>query len=737
MRSQRSSFLVAAAAVAPLTLAAFLLPAAASAQAEADEALEEITVTARRREESLQDVPVAITAISGDELVNIGASDLTEIQAYSPNLVIYPGRNQSTTLTAFVRGIGQADPLWGVDPGVGLYLDDVYVARPQGALLDVFDVERVEVLRGPQGTLYGKNTIGGAIKYVSRPLTDEATGGLSWTVGEYQTSEVRGSIGGALIDGVLRARVAGAVIANDGYGTNVFTGEEVNNKETTAYRVALEWLPTEDLSVKLTYDKTDDTSKPKGYKRLEANPFCGLFLISCDPLDNPFDVEAGLEPTNGTESNGGSLTATWNVNDTWTAKLISAYRESDSKNNIDFDTTPAQITDVFATYYDEQYTHELQFLYDGGERLAGVAGIYYLDGTAGGLVQNIFFGSIFGTTNGVTETDSIAAYTDWSYALTDRLRLNAGVRFIAEEKRGIALNQGFSDATFETVTATTADYDQTEDFDSTAPKIGLDYSLTEDVMVYGHVSQGFKSGGFNVRAQSTAFPESAAPFDDEELTNYEFGMKGSFLDSQLTLNTALFWGDYKDIQVSTFTDFDSDNDGINDSFFGAFLNAGEATLSGVEIEWSYTPLDIEWLRLSGNLNYLDTDADIVDLNDNGLPDVQVITNAPQKTAALFADIIAPMGDGTLTARFGFSYRDATLMTNEGEGTVPLEQGAYQLWNASVAYTTSDEHWTFALHAKNMRDKEYLTNGYNIPVLGIKTGSLGTPRTVLASVGYSF
>ncbi|MEM9690633.1 MAG: TonB-dependent receptor [Pseudomonadota bacterium] len=734
MRSPRRTFF-AVAALAPLTLSTVLMPGDALAQDQAELALEEITVTARRREESLQDVPVAITAISGEQLTNIGATDLTEIQAFSPNLVIYPGRNQSTTITAFVRGIGQADPLWGVDPGVGIYLDDVYMARPQGALLDVFDVERVEVLRGPQGTLYGKNTIGGAIKYVSKPLTDEINGAVSYTFGEYETSELRASVGGALIDGVLRARAAAAIIENDGFGENLFTGDPVANKDTTAYRLAVEWLATDNLSVKLTYDKTDDSAAPKGYKRLEANPNCAVFLITCDPLGNPFNVEAGLEPTNGTESNGGSLTATWDISDAWTAKLISAYRESDSNNNIDFDTTPAPITDVFAIYYDEQYTHEVQVLYDAGDRLAGVAGIYYLDGEAGGLVRNIFFGAIFGTTNGITETESISAYTDWSYSLTDKLRLNAGVRVIAEEKRGIALNQGFSDATFTTVTATTADYDQTEDFDSVAPKFGLDYRLNDDVLLYGHVSQGFKSGGFNVRAQSTAFPDSALPFDDEELTNFEFGMKGAFLDGQATLNTALFWGDYTDIQVSTFTDFDSDGDGTDDAFFGSFLNAGEATISGIEVEWSLAPTNLDWLRLSGNLNYLDTDADEVDLNDNGLADVQVITNAPQKTAAVFADMFAPIGNGVLTARLGFSYRDATLMTNEGEGTIPLEQGAYQLWNASLAYTV--DQWDFAVHAKNIGDKEYLTNGYNIPVLGIKTGSLGNPRMVIASVGYSF
>src|SRR5687767_6440725 len=145
------------------------------------EASEEVTVTARRREENVQEVPVAVTVKTAEALEDAGTADISELQGEVPNLSIYAGRNQSTTLTAFLRGVGQADPLWGVDPGVGLYMDDVYIARPQGALLDVYDVQRIEVLRGPQGTLYGKNTIGGAIKYVSRDLADQLTGGISLT----------------------------------------------------------------------------------------------------------------------------------------------------------------------------------------------------------------------------------------------------------------------------------------------------------------------------------------------------------------------------------------------------------------------------------------------------------------------------------------------------------------------------------------------------------------------------
>jgi iron complex outermembrane receptor protein len=151
-------------------------------------------------------VPIAVSVVQGEQLEDVAASDISVLQGYVPNLSIYQGRNQSTTLTAFMRGIGQSDPLWGVDPGVGLYINDVYIARAQGALLDVYDVERVEVLRGPQGTLYGKNTIGGAIKYVTREMSDEAQAKVTFNTGSFNTAEFRASASGALIPGKLRAR---------------------------------------------------------------------------------------------------------------------------------------------------------------------------------------------------------------------------------------------------------------------------------------------------------------------------------------------------------------------------------------------------------------------------------------------------------------------------------------------------------------------------------------------------
>lgn len=716
--------------------------------ASRDEAIsDEIVVTARKREENIQEVPVAVTLITAETLEDSGVADLSEIQAQVPNLSIYPGRNQSTTLTAFLRGIGQADPLWGVDPGVGLYLDDVYMARPQGALLDVFDIGGIEVLRGPQGTLYGKNTIGGAIKYVSRRLGDETTGSISLTGGDYSTADFKASVSGALIPGKLRAKVAAASLSHDGYGTNLFTGREVSDKDTTAFRLALDWIASDTVTVKFRLDRTEDDAEPKGLTRLEANPFCLLFLgQTCNPLPNPFDTQSGLEPLNSTTSEGYSMTIDWAINDAWTFKSITAYRESDTENNIDFDTTPARIADVIATYYDEQTSQEFQLVYDGGGALNGVFGFYYFDGTAGGLVQNIFFNSIFGTTDGLTDTESFALFGDGTYALSDRLNLNFGLRVTEEEKRGVAFNAGYTDDTFSTVAVVTANYDKSETFSSVAPKLGLDYTFDDDLMGYITLSRGFKSGGFNVRAQATALPQSAEPFEDEVLTVAEVGIKSLLANRSLVLNTAVFYGEYEDIQVSTFTSFDSNGDGSDDAFFGNFVNAGNATMKGVEVEFDWTSPTAHWFGLSGNISYLDASPDdFLDENNDTFVDTQVISNAPEVTGSLNLNFDFPAWGGLITSSVGWAYRDDSVLTNEGgpdprnpsQPLLPLIQPSFDLLNAWISWLSGDGAWQLTVNGKNLTDEEYLTNGYNIPVLGTVQGSVGNPRTVTATLAYKF
>ena len=722
---------------------------AASPEDQTPRIEEEIVVTARKREENLQEVPVAISVMTAERLEDTAASDISEIQTSVPNLSIYAGRNQSTTLTAFMRGIGQADPLWGVDPGVGLYLDDVYVARPQGALLDVFDVSRIEVLRGPQGTLYGKNTIGGAIKYVSRELADELNGTVALTGGEHGTQEARLAVGGALVPGKLRARVAVASLQHDGYGKNLLTGRDVSDKDTFAVRGAIDWLASDAVKVQLSYDRTDDKSEPKGNTRLAANPFCPLFLgAACPPEEKIFDTRSGLAPLNGTDSEGYALNIRWTIDSAWTFRSITAYRESDTENNIDFDTTPARIADVATVYFDDQTSQELQLVYEGGGKLQGVLGAYYFDGSAGGKVKNIFLNGLagFGVTDGFTDTESYALFGDGSYAISEGLTLNFGLRATQEKKSASVFIGGYSDDTFTRLISVSTDFDKSKTFDSVAPRLGLDYRFNDAVMGYASISRGFKSGGFNVRAQANRFPESAEPFDDEVLDVLEVGVKSVLADRTLVLNAAAFYGKYKDIQVSTFTAYDSDGDGTDDAFFGNFLNAGDATLTGLEVEFDWASASLDWLGFSGNLSWLDAEPDdFLDANRDGFVDTQVITNAPEWTGALRLNLDFPAFGGLLTASVGAAYRDESTLTNEGGQypgrpgvpLLPIVQDSFTLMDANLAWLSPDTHWRFGIVGKNLTDEEYLTNGYNIPALGILTGSYGAPRTVTATVEYRF
>jgi iron complex outermembrane receptor protein len=706
-------------------------------------ASEEIVVTARKREENVQEVPVAVTVVTSDKLEEAAAADISELQTQVPNLAVYQGRNQSTTLTAFLRGIGQADPLWGVDPGVGLYMDDIYMARPQGALLDVFDVERIEVLRGPQGTLYGKNTIGGAIKYVSKPLTDETRGVVSVSAGQYSTLDLRTSLAGALVPGKLRGKIAFASLNREGYGTNLLTGRDVSDRKTMAGRASLDWLVNDNWKVAFAADYTKDDAQPKGYQRLAPNALCPVFGITCPPNDSRWDTQSGLAPLNGTESMGASIVVSSALNSAWDFKSITAYRESDSENNIDFDTTPARIVDVAATYYDDQLTQELQFVYDAGGKLSGVLGAYYFDGEAGGLVKNIFVNAQFGTTNGRTLTDSVAVFGDGSYAITPKWTVNGGLRVTREKKNGIAFNAGYANDQFTTPVVVLANYDKEATFDSIAPKLGVDYQVNENVLTYVTVSRGFKSGGFNVRAQSNAFPQSAEPFDDEVLTVGELGVKSVLNEGLLVLNSAIFHGKYDDIQVSTFTAFDANGDGIEESFFGNFLNAGNATMNGVEVEFNNSFRGLDWLNLDGYVSWLDLEPDeFLDANRDGFVDTQVITNAPEWTGGLGLNFDFPVARGLLTASVRGAYRSEATLTNEGgsfagQPVQPIRQDAYTIFEAWVSWLSPDARWRFGLNAKNLGDEAYLTNGYNIPALGILTGSYGAPRTVLATVEYRF
>ncbi|MBB1060718.1 TonB-dependent receptor [Marilutibacter spongiae] len=692
--------------------------------------LDAVTVTARKREETLQEVPVAVTAFTADALDKLDVEDLSDLDAQVPNLTIYAARGSSSTVTAYIRGIGQSDPLWGVDPGVGIYLDDVYIARPQGALLDVFDVDRIEVLRGPQGTLYGKNTIGGAIKYISRGLPASTDGFASVTAGTNGQLDVKAALGGSFGgNDALRGRISVASLNRDGYGENRITKQDVSDKEILTLRAELGAYVSDDFNIRFAYDWMDDQSGVRGAQMLAPNPFAPGYA----PLDDRYDVRNGMPNVNDTDMQGLSATANWRVNDDWSAKYVIAKRESDTETNIDFDTLPNTIADVKAFYSDEQVSNELQVNYDAGGRARGVMGLYWFDGEAGGQVLNNFFGLLFGDTQGTVYTESFALYADWTFDLTDRLQLDVGARYTDEDKRADVLNRGYSDATYTTPISVAADFDKTINFKNTSPKVSLDYQVTPDIMVYGSASRGFKSGGYNIRAQATSVPRSAEPFDDEVVDSYEVGSKMAFLDQTLFLNLAAFHNRYKDIQLSVFTAFDADGDGVEDSFFGDFTNAGEGTVNGVEVEYQWLPSQ-HW-AISGNLAWLDAEYDEFITNGVNVADSQEFTNAPEFSGAINVEYRLPLANGgDVSTRVGYSYQSEVYPTTDLSEAI--RQDGYGLLNAGVIWH-ANETWSLSLQGKNLLDEEYRTTGYNIPVLGVLTGFYGPPREVSLTARYDF
>lgn len=684
--------------------------------------LEAVKVTARRREESLRDVPVAVTALSATALEALNVKNLGDLQGQVPNLTVYAARGSNSTITTFIRGVGQADPLWGVDPGVGIYLDDVYMARPQGALLEVFDVQRIEVLRGPQGTLYGKNTIGGAIKYVSRPLGTATEGSLSFSTGNYGQANFKGSVGGSTADGQIRARFAVASLNREGYGKNLTDGSDVSNQDTTAARATVGYFAKDmPLSVVFSADRALDDSNMRGFKRLNANP----------PVESNYDIATGMANKNSTDTRGHSLTATLNLSNEWTAKFVHANRRGLTNTGIDFDGLPAKTADVLARYADKQISNELQFSYDSGSGHAGVLGLYQFDGEAGGTVLNNFFNLLFGSTNGTVYTKGKAAYADWSWRLSPSFSLSTGLRYTKESKHARVLNQGFKDATFSQVTGVTADFDKTREVSNTAPKLSLDYKLSGTTNLYASASRGFKSGGYNVRAQAVAVPRSAEPFEDETLDSLELGAKTVLDGGRLEINSAVFHNKYKNVQLSIFTSYIAANG--TPSFFGDFTNAGKATVQGAEVEFAWRP-DSAW-SLSGNVAYVNAKYDeYIDRGVNVAADKK-FSNTPKFQGALNIEYRTgvPLG-GVLKTRLGLNYRTKVYPTTDLSEVIA--QNAYGLISAGLIWEKT-ERLSFSLQGSNLANKAYRTDGYNIASLTVLSGFYGAPRTITAGVGYKF
>ncbi|WP_284318942.1 TonB-dependent receptor [Dyella acidisoli] len=698
--------------------------------------LDQITVTARKREETLQDVPIAVSAFTAQSLYNQNVQNLGDLQGKVPDLQVYAARGSNTTLTAYIRGLGQADPTWGFDPAVGIYLDDVYMARPQGTLLDVFDVERIEVLRGPQGTLYGKNTIGGAIKYVSKPLPTKTEGSVEVTTGTHGEKDVKAAVGGASADGVWRGRIAVASEHDNGFGSDILTGSRNGNKNTNAARGTLGFFPTQNFNVQLEIDGLHDNSNPRGAKLLEPNSFYPLY----QPLSSNYNTQSGMPQVNWTKMKGAALTLNWIVSQDWTLKSITAYRTSKTDSNIDFDTLPVAVADVSAIYKDHQFSQELQANYDSGGAVHGVMGLYYFNGSAAGEIHNIFLGSPpystlgfseYGSTGGSMGTRSYAAYGDFTWDISPSWSLDVGARITDEKKTATIQNYVYSDATFSTPIGVLANFTGSHTSHNTSPKVSLDYTVNEQIKLYGSYSEGFHSGGYNIRANCAAIPESCRPIQDEKVQSFELGSKMSFFDNSLMMNTALFHNNYSNIQLSVFTSYTLPNG--TKGFFGDFTNAGRGHIDGVEEEFAWYPSQA-W-TLSGNFAYLHTKYTEFFSSGVNIANTQFFTNAPKWSGGLTLQRNFSLGEhGDLSARLNYQYQ--TSVWPETTLSPLIKQGSYGLLNAGLIWQI-DQPWSISLQGTNLGNKAYRTTGYNIAALGIVTGFYGPPRMVTLSAKYAF
>ena len=724
-RGARRALMLAGVSAAVLTA----LPAVAQEAPQATEqasTLEEVVVTARRREERLQDVPVAVTALSSESLENLQASDIGALQGAVPNLTLHEG--DAANAVVYLRGVGQVDSLAFADPGVGVYVDDVYLGRAQGAFLSVYDVDRIEVLRGPQGTLYGRNTIGGAVKFVSTPLRADWGGRAEASVGDYGLVETRISAGGALNeDATLLGKAAVSLSRRDGYSDNAFTGMDDGDKDQVAGRVSLEYRPTDDLSVRLNVDASrdrPDTSRTPA----RATAVLGLYP---DTMADPFKVDADFNDLNTLDTFGAALTADWAVSDLWSFKSVTAWRSMDYASHLDLDATPLAVFGVYVDEDQHQFSQEFQLTY-AGERLDAVAGVFYFDESD--LTYSGLLGPVISLVTGSINDQhnrSWAAYGQATYDLSQRLSLTAGLRYTSEDKDFIRTQTFYGPVTQvpdrNDPGLLVTDIDTSASWDSWSPKLGLDYAVSDDVMAYVSVSRGFKSGGFDGRANDAS---GAAPYDPETLWAYEAGVKSTLMDRRLTANMAVFRNDYTDLQLSSFS---ADGGG---GFIALFTNAGAATIQGAELELTARP--VPELTLNATVGYLDARYDeYIGPGGVDISDQRHLVNAPEWSARLGGVYVADLGvNGSLSLGADASYRSKVYPTVSSSEV--LAQDGYTLVDAFLRWSDRDDHLFVQLGGQNLTDERHIEQGFDLSdSLGYQLAYFGAPRTVRLTAGFKF
>ncbi len=729
------SALMGSSALAPVAIA--------QQQPAADESRDTIVVTARRREEDLQDTPVAVTAFDANTLDRLQLTGTEDLDRATPNLQFTSHGNLTGNNSAaqiFIRGIGQVDATAAVDPGVGLYIDDVYMGRSVGGAMEFRDIADVQVLRGPQGTLFGRNTIGGAVLMSTTRPGDEYGGVIRLGAGEDSLYE-----GFAAVDlpfsEQIAARISGGVRQRDGYVTRVFDGVDLGDENTWSLNGSLVIRPIDALEVVLRadYAEEDENGSPFVFKTINESaafvaaastgagcpgatfpppfvppnvddPRCGTDLQALGPFTNGGTAEVYSTLTNY----GGSLTVDWDASDWLTLTSITASRKLEWSGARDADNTPLLILHTQYESESEQFSQELRANFDFG-RVQGVAGAYFFDEdsfdhvgvdlaapppavAAGGPgSRDLQFVNL--------DTESIAFFTEWSVDVTEQLSLSAGLRKTDETKgfQGILLNVNprtlpDPDPLPSTAPPLFVRPDRFErDFDSTIGSANVKYRFTPDFMAYLSYAQGFKSGGFNQRYNAPPPNFEPIGFDEETAETWEIGAKMTPAPF-LRVNVALFDTTYEDIQLTYRL-------GVVPLLF----NAGSASISGAEIEAAF---ELDNLVIDATLGLLENSIDEITVVPGTTATVgpnNALPFTPETSASLGVGYDFHFGGLTLTPRVDVNYT-APYFFDAANSIEVAQTDEVTTVNANITLRSEEGGWKARLSIFNATDELY-------PVMG--------------------
>ncbi len=730
---------------------------AQSAPSESITSLEDIVVTARRRAESLQDTPVAVTAFSAASIDRQFVSDLRGLGGQVPNVVItnVPGFNAASI---GIRGQTTGDIILTFEPAVGVIVDDFVTAHVQSQLFDLFDVERIEVLRGPQGTLFGKNTVGGVVNIITKRPTNEFEGEVRVGYGSFDTKDIKGAINVPIVDDKLALRVVGAYQKSDGFYKNTKgDGRDLGGTDVFSGRAKLRFTPTPDWDIMLTYEMLRD----RGDSPPSANESPDDFLL---PLvgfpgiqttgGSPYDT--GLTLCNGdadhptcpgtlqghrVDVDGVYLRVQRDVSDLGSFTLVGGYRRVESSLPSDY---TGEIANLFVATRDDvrkQYSVEGRFSSDFSDRFKmTVGGMYWgqkMDARATSFLGFLrFLGDPTATTDPNMSTanykvDSYAVFGEAEYEVVKDFSLIAGARYTKEQK-DFRVRPQVRRSTI--ATGFWPEYANSAKFDRPTFRFGYNWQISEQVNNYFTYSQGYKSGGFNEQAMTAT---SAQPFAEETADSFELGFKTETVDRRLRFNVAGFFVKYDDLQRDAVVPFIDPLTGLPGQETRT-TNAGKAEVYGIEAELSAVPVDNMTVTASAGLQKGKYKEFVTDINGDGVNDDASHLNLrglPKVTLNLSATYDIPtadMGNFSLTGTINYQskFESSTLNAEFTQGQ------ARTLVGASVNWTDATETYRVSVYGRNLLDKVYRVSANSVAGLW-NFSNYAPPRSFGVELGVKF